>query len=702
MYVARVPNRRSPPAILLREGYREGGKVRTRTLANLSKLPPAAIDALQRALRGEKLVPPEQLFEIVQDGSPAHGHVLAVMTAMNRLGFDDLIASRPSRQRDLVVAMVAARILAPAPPSKLATTRWWHSTTLPNLLAVADADEDDLYETMDWLLKRQATIEKKLAKRHLEDKGLALYDLSSSYFEGVTCPLAALGHNRDGKKGKLQVNWGLLANRKGIPVSITVFDGNTNDTKTLLPQVAKMHDEFGFQHFVLVGDRGMIMQKQIDALQDIEGIDWITALRSDAIRKLVEGGHLQLGLFDERNLFEIAHPDFEGQRLVACRNLELARRRMHKRQSLLQATTEELQKVQKMTQRGRIEGKKVIEAHLRKAVGPSKVHPHLRFVIRDDGFDVSIDEQGVAAEATRTTVAELDRLRLMVEGGRLKGKKAISQRVAKVLCRRKVGKHVHVEIRDDSFDVSVDIQAIVTEAMAAVQRKLDTLRKRLDQGQLYGKDAIGLRIGKVIDKYQVGKHFVLDIRDNGFDFSIDQAKVDAEAALDGIYVVRTSLPKERMDSDDTVRSYKLLTQVERAIRSMKTVDIRARPIHHRYEDRVRAHFFLCMLAYYVEWHMIEAWRPLLFCDEDQAAKATRDPVAPAKRSEGALHKAATKRLDDGSPVHSLHTLLEHLAGIVRNTCRRVGAGPEEPTFHMTTPPNPKQQQAYDLLNTIDV
>jgi transposase len=660
------------------------------------------VEAIRKILKGETLSPVGEVFEIVQDGSRAHGHVQAVLSAMKRLGFANLIASQCSRHRDLVVAMVAARILAPEPPSKLATTRWWHGTTLPDLLRVANADEDDLYEAMDWLLKRQSTIEKKLAARHLEDKDLALYDLSSSYFEGVTCPLAALGYNRDGKKGKLQVNWGLLTNRRGIPVSITVFDGNTNDTKTLLPQVFKMRNGFGIEHFVMVGDRGMIMQKQIDTLEGIEGIDWITALRADTIRKLFAGGHLQLGLFDERNLFEIEHPDFVGQRLVACRNPELAWRRAEKRQSLLQATTEELQKVQKMVQRGRIKGKKAIEGHLRKAVGSSKMRPYLRFDIRDDDFDVSIDQQGVLAEATRTTVEELDQLRQMVERGRLRGKQAIDERVAKVLARRKVGQHFHVEVHNDGFDVSIDTQAVVSEAMAPLQRKLDRVRKRVEQGQLYGKDAIGMRVGKVIDKYKVGKHFELDIRDNGFDFSIDEDKVAAEAALDGIYVVRTSLPKDQMDSEETVRSYKLLTQVERAIRLMKTIDITARPIRHRHEDRVRAHFFLCMLAYYVEWHMIEAWRPLLFCDENQAAKVTRDPVAPAQRSEEALRKAATKRLEDGSPVHSFHTLLEHLAGIVRNTCRRTDADPDESTFYMTTPANPKQQQAFDLLNTIEV
>jgi len=700
MYIATVPNRNSPPAILLREGYREDGKAKTRTLANLSKLPPHAIGVLRRTLKGETLVPVDEAWEIVEDGSPAHGHVQAVLAAMRRLRFAELVGSRRSPERDLVVAMVAARILATEPPSKLATTRWWSDTTLPDLLGVANADEDDLYEVMDWLLERQPTIEKKLAARHLQEHGLALYDLSSSYFEGLTCPLAARGHNRDGKKGKLQVNWGLLTNREGLPVSISLFDGNTGDTKTLLPQVSKLRDDFGLEHVVLVGDRGMIKQKQINALQDLESIDWITALDSGAIRKLVKGGHLQFGLFDERNLFEVKHPDFTGQRLVACRNPELARRRAHKRQSLLQATVKELHKVDKMVRRGRLRGKQVIEEQLDKAVGASKLRAYVSFEVRDDGFDASIDEQGVVREVTRTTVAELERVQRRVASGRVTGETAIADQVRKTLGKRKVGKHFRPDVRDNGFGYSIDTSAVFEEATGSLLRKLDKVRRRAEQGQLSGKDAIGVRVGQVINKYKMGKHFDLDIQDNEFSFTIKEDKVAAEEALDGVYVVRTSVSKERMDGEETVRSYKLLTQVERAIRSMKTIDLKVRPIHHHLEKRVRAHFFLCMLAYYVQWHMVQAWRPLLFCDEDQAAKATRDPVAPARRSEKALQKARTKRLDDGSSVHSFKTLLKHLAGIVRNTCRRGDAGPDEPTFYMITPPNQKQQQAYDLLKTI--
>ncbi len=568
MYIATIPNRSSPPALLLREGYRVAGKVKTRTLANLSKLPPEAIVALRQVLKGEQLVNARNAFEVIS--SRHHGHVQAVLRGMQQLGFSSLVASRPSRQRDLVVAMVAARILEP--DSKLGTTRWWNLTTLPTLLGVSDADEENLYTAMDWLLERQPFIEKKLAARHLHNDGMALYDLSSSYFEGVTCPLAALGHNRDGKKGKLQVNYGLLTNSQGIPVAVSVFKGNTGDPTTLLPQVDKVRKDFRIERFVLVGDRGMIAQKQVDALRKIDGIDWVAALRSAAIRKLLEGGVLQLGLFDERNLFELTHPDFPDERLVACRNSELAKRRAHKRTNLLEATTEELAKVGRMVERGR----------------------------------------------------------------------------------------------------------------------------------LRGQDDIGVRVGKVVNKYKVAKHFKLTIEDTRFDFELDTDKVAAEAALDGIYVLRTSLPAERMSAEETVRSYKRLTLVERAFRSFKTMDLEIRPIHHRLEKRVRAHIFLCMLAYYVRWHMLEAWRPLLFCDEDMQAKVHRDPVAPAKRSQAALRKAHFRTLDDGSEVHSFHTLLKLLSGIVRNVCRVPGAPPDAPTFEVVTTSDAKQQKAFELLKTIAV
>jgi hypothetical protein len=568
MHIDVVPNRNSSPAYLLRESYREGGKVRKRTLANLSSLPIEQIERIRQILRGEQLAPVDTLFKNV--GSANHGHVQAVLSAMKRLGFDALLSSRPCRERDLVVAMVAARILKPH--SKLATTRWWHFTTLPQILGVSDATEDDLYGAMDWVLARQERIEKKLAARHLRENGLVLYDLSSSYFEGVTCPLAALGHSRDGIKGKLQVNYGLLAAPGGCPVSVSVYEGNTGDPTTLLEQVTKVKDAFGIKNLVLVGDRGMITQKQINSLKDIEGVDWISALKSGGIRELLHSGALQMGLFDERNLFELTHPDFPGERLIACRNPELARMRAAKRQDLLLATTQELDKVKRMVEKGRITGR--------------------------------------------------------------------------------------------------------------------------------GK--IGVRVGRVINKYKMAKHLALVIDDGRFGYEIRQDQVAAEAALDGIYVIRTSLPKERISAPDAVRSYKSLSDVERAFRCLKSIDLLVRPIRHRLEDRVRAHIFLCMLSYYVEWHMLEAWRPLLFAEEDQKAKAKRDPVAPSKRSDEALRKAATHSLGDGTPAHSFRTLLEELACIVRNICHRVGADPSEPTFLMTTTPNPRQARALALLDAIRV
>jgi len=553
---------------LLRRSFREGATVRNETLANLSHLPAPVVELIRRGLRGEQLCSVQERFEVV--ASRHHGHVAAVLTTMRRLGVETLIASRPSRHRALVVAMVAARILAPS--SKLAMTRWWRTTTLPALLGVDEATEDDCYEAMDWLLARQGVIEKKLAARHLQADGLVLFDLTSSYFEGQTCPLAARGHDRDGKRGKLQVNYGLLTTALGIPVSVSVFKGNTADSTTVLGQVDKIREQFGIRSLVLVGDRGMLAQKQIEALREIDGMQWITALRSEAIRALVEHGHVQLGLFDQRNLFELTHPDYPGERLVVCRNPELAKSRAHTRQSLLAAT-----------------------------------------------------------------VRELDIVCGMVRRGRLKG-----------------------------------------------------------------QDAIGVRVGKVINKYKVAKHFVLEIGAHAFRYRIDEEHVQREAALDGMYVIRTSLAARTMAAEDAVRSYKQLSNVERAFRCYKTIDLKVRPIHHRIEDRVRAHIFLCLLAYYVEWHMIDAWRPLLFGDEDQQAKTTRDPVAPARRSAQALAKVHSRRLEDGSVVHSFRTLLDELTTIVRNTCRPPGTDGETATFQMITRPNPKQSRAAELLQTITV
>lgn len=568
MFLATVPNRNSPPAILLRESYREGGKVRSRTLANLSSLTPGQVDAMRRVLRGENIFPADGPMEKIRD--QAHGAVDAVQRTIARLDLESLIDRRPSRERRLVVGMLVSRIVDAE--SKLATTRTWQTTTLPEDRKIVDATEDDLYDAMDWLLERQDAIEKKLAKRHLRQGGLVLYDLSSSYFEGHTCPLAKLGHNRDGKKGKLQVNYGLLTDDRGRPVAIRAYEGNTSDSTTVLERVEHVRRDFGIADVVLVGDRGMISQKQISALNKQEGVAWITALKSGSIRKLVNSGTLQLGLFDERNLFSLEHSDFAGERLIACKNHELAKLRAHKRQSLLEATRKELDKIHGMTERG----------------------------------------------------------------------------------------------------------------------------------TLTGKAAIGLRIGKVINKYKVAKHFALDISERDFSFHIRDERVAEEAALDGIYVIRTPLSVEQADDAQAVRHYKKLANVERAFRSMKTIDLKVRPIHHRLEKRVRAHIFLCMLAYYVEWHMQDAWRSILFSDEDQIAKESRDPVAPAVRSEGAMKKIGRLRLNDDTPVHSFRTLLADLATITRSTFAPRGAKDLRHAFTMLTTPNAQQARALDLLKTISV
>jgi transposase len=549
---------------LLRRSFRQDGKVKNETLGNLSHLPDDIVELVRRALRGEALVPVGERFEIV--ASRPHGHVEAVLRAMRRLDFASLLRSRPCREADLVMAMVAARIVAPH--TKLAMTRWWHTCTLAEELDVVEADEDDLYRAMDWLLEHQDIIERKLAARHLTSGGLALYDLTSSYFEGRCCPLAARGHNRDLKKGKLQVNWGLLSDRRGRPVAVSVFEGDTGDSTTFLPQADRLRQQFGLRHVVLVGDRGMICRAAIEELRR-QHFGWITALKSSQIRALLDDGTLQMDLFDERNLFEIEHPDFPGERLVACRNPELARRRAHKRAALITATTAELAKVQAMV-------------------------------------------------ARRT---------------------------------------------------------------------------------LKGTADIGVRVGKVLNKYKVAKHFKLSIDDASFSFELRHDNVAAEAALDGLYVIRTGVRQRLMSADDTVRNYKALTTLERAFRSLKTVDLKVRPIHHHLTDRVRAHIFLCMLAWYVEWHMREAWRELTFADEDQQAKLTRDPVAPAQRSDAALKKVETHRLADGSQAHCFHTLLETLATVVRNTCR-IPADSTAATFNLVTSPNILQRRATDLIDAI--
>ena len=551
---------------LLRRSYRENGTVKNETLGNLSHLPEPLIEIIRRSLQGETFVPLAQAFEISQ--SRAHGHVQAVSLAMQRLDLASLLASKPCRERELVLAMIASRIIEPA--TKLATTRLWHTTTLADEFGVADADEDDLYAAMDWLLAHQDTIQRKLAARHLREGGLVLYDLSSSYFEGSTCPLAKRGYSRDGRPGTLQVNYGLLTDPRGCPVAVSVHEGNTSDSTTFMPAVHKLREDFGIERMVMVGDRGMVSQKAIAEMREMDGIGWITALKSASIRALVEQGHLQMDLFDERNLLELSSPDYPGERLVACRNAALAKLRAHKREELL----------------------------------------------------------------------------------------------------------------------------------AATERSLDKLKARVEAGKLKAADAIGVRVGRLINQYKVAKHFELSITEATLSWVRRADSIASEAALDGLYIVRTSVPAAQMDAPECVRSYKSLAHVERAFRSIKTIDLKVRPIHHRLENRVRAHIFLCMLAYYVEWHLREAWRELMFADTEQQAKASRDPVAPATRSAAAQTKAATHALVDGTPAHSFATLMAELATLVRNTCRAPNVGAHAPTFELTTAAEPMHQRAFALVQTI--
>jgi transposase len=565
MYVETVPNRNSPPAILLRESFRENGLVRKRTLANISDWPADQIESLRRVLKGETF-PSGGGLEIIR--SLPHGHVAAVVGTMRKLGLPQLIDATRSRDRQLSLAMVAARILDPQ--SKLATARELDSetatTSLSETLQLESPIADDLYEAMDWLFARQSRIEDQLAKRHLSSGTLVLYDVSSTYFEGRSCPLARLGHSRDERSGNLQIVFGLLANAEGCPVAVEVFEGNTGDPKTVPAQVTKLRKRFKLERVILVGDRGMLTNARIREDLQPEGIDWITALRAPQIQTLVRAGALQLSLFDERDLAEISHPDFPGERLIACRNPLLATERARKREELLASTEKALAKVQSQTQR------------------PRK--------------------------------------------------------------------------------------------------------------PLRGKDAIGVAVGKVIGHYKVAKHFDIVIEDAGVRYQRKQAQIDAEAALDGLYVIRTSVKTEVASAEQTVFHYKSLSTVERAFRSIKSVDLKVRPIHHHLANRVRAHVFLCMLAYYVEWHMRRALAPILFDDHDLlAAQAERKSiVAPATRSPKALQKVHSKLTDDGKPVHSFRTLLADLATIANNT-----AVLNNNTMEIITTPTAPQQRAFDLL-----
>jgi transposase len=561
MHVAAVPSRQKSGeyrSVLVRQSYREGGKVKHRTLANLSKLPPAVIETVRAMLRGEPVGPLAQSFEIVR--ARAHGDVLAVLGQLRQLGLDKLLSARPRRERELAVAMIASRILQPE--SKLATVRSWESSTLASELEVADADEDELYAAMDWLLEQQPKMESALAARHLAEGGLVLYDLTSVYLEGSKCELARRGYSRDGKRGLPQIEFGLITDREGRPVAVDVFEGNMADPSTVASQVDKLKNRFGIADVVLVGDRGMLTSARIEALKEVGGIGWISALRSTQIEALVHSGDLQLGVFDQRNLAEISSPKFPGERLVVCKNPALAQDRARKRQELLAATERELDRV--------------------------------------------------------------------VEAGKA--------------------------------------------------------------GRLKSKDETGLRVGKIIGRYKVGKHFKLDITERSFNYQRDLQGIASEAALDGIYVIRSSVAATKLGSEELVRSYKLLAGVERAFKTLKSVDLQVRPVHHRLADRVRTHIFICMLAYYVRWHLERAWAPLLFRDEDKPL--SDDVVAPARRSPSALAKARTHKLADATPVHSFRSLLAELATLTKNTVRL----PNSPaTFDKLANATALQNRALQLL-----
>jgi transposase len=565
MYVETVPNRNSRPAVLLREGWRDGKTVRKRTLANLTKWPTAKVEALRRVLKNQPVMASQDAFVI--ERSLPHGNVAAVLGTLKKIGLDTLVAAKPCRERDLVLALIVEHVIHPC--SKCATIRRWHATTLAEDLGVADADEDDLYAAMDWLLDRQSRIESKLAARHLSEGAHALYDVTSSYYEGRTCPLARFGHNRDGKKGKLIIVYGLLSDGAGRPLAVQVYPGHTADPTTVPDQVHKLRHRFKLDRVVLVGDRGMLTHTQIETLKEHPGLGWISALRAQAIRALADGAGLQPSLFDRKNLAEIASADFPGERLIACYNPLLADERRRKRGQLLAATENDLDKI--------------------------------------------------VRQVARRTRTPLD------------------------------------------------------------------------------KAEIGKKVGTVINRFKVAKHFALTIEDGVFRHARREHRIRRESELDGIYVIRTSEPAARLSAADTVRSYKALTHVEAAFRSLKGVELLVRPIRHRAADRVRAHIFVCMLAYYVKWHMRKALAPLLFDDEElDANRATRDPVAPARPSESAKKKKALRVTADGLPIHSFATLMAELGTRCRNRCR-LKSSQTSVTFDRLTEPTALQRRALELL-----
>ena len=565
MYVETVPNRNSPPAILLREGRREGKKVHKRTLANLSHWPKDKIERLRRVLKNEPLVHPDQLFAI--ERSLPHGHVELLLEVVRQLKLPALIDSRPSPQRDRVLAMILQRLLHPA--SKLATTRLWHTTTLGEELSLEDTDEDDLYEAMDWLLERQDRIERKLAKRHLAEGDAVLYDVSSSYYEGQTCSLMQFGHNRDGRRDRPMVVYGVLADQMGRPLSVQAYAGNTGDPTTVGDQVEKVRGRFGLERVVLVGDRGLLTETQISHLKRHPGVGWVSALRHHQIRRLVESEAVQLSLFDERHLAEVRSPDYPGERLIVCHNPLLAEHRRQKREALLTATEEAL--------------------------------------------------AGIARQVARRTRTPLS----------------------------------------------------ATE--------------------------IAEKVGRVKNRFQVAKHFRTQIADGSFHYERRTDAIIREAQLDGFYMLRTSEPADRLPTAAVVRRYKDLTRVERAFRSLKTVDLHIRPIRHRVESRVRAHLFLCLLAYYVQWHLRLALAPLLFDDEElEAERARRDPVLAAQPSDSAKRKKSKRLSQDGLPLQSLETLMAQMGTRARHQCR-LPSEPDGPRVQRLTEPTPLQQRAFELI-----
>jgi transposase len=568
MFIDVVPNRQSPPAILLRESFRDGKTTRKRTLANLSKWPAHRIDQLRRVLRDEPLVAPDEVFTV--ERSVPHGHVEAILQAMRRLGLDTLIAAKRCRERDLVLGLIVERLIQPS--SKLATTRLWDTTTLGETLGVQHTDVDEVYAALDWLLARQPALQQKLAARHLHDDGVALYDVSSSYYEGQRCPLARYGHDRDGHTGRPIIVYGVLTDGAGRPVAVDVYPGNTGDPTTVIDQVAHLQTEFGIARVVLVGDRGMLTEAQLRTLQAHPGMGWISALRSAAIRELLESGTLQLSLFDEQHLAEITSPEYPGERLIACFNPLLADERRRTRAELLAATERALTKL--------------------------------------------------AAAAARRT---------------------------------------HTPFTDA---------------------------------------ALGIKVGRVINHYKVAKHFTVTIAGGRLTWTRNPTTIQQEAQLDGIYVIRTSEPAARLAAADAVRQYKGLAHVERAFRCLKGIDVRVRPIFHRTEDHVRAHIFLCLLAYYVEWHLRRAWAPLLFDDETLPRdREMRDPVAPAQPSAAARLKKAQRVTPDGLPVQSFATLLTDLGTRCEVTCR-FAAHPSASPIRQWTPPTPLQARALALLKGV--